>query len=80
MSFIPQVIVDEGGSVLESAIPVLLRWAPRNLILIGDHLQLAPFTKLTEYSHKASFFPFLFMQPPAWGYMAPPDACVASWS
>lgn len=41
------VIVDEAGCVLEPAIPVLLRWKPNNLILIGDHLQLPPYTGLS---------------------------------
>ena len=37
-------IVDEAGCVLESAIPVLLRFNPNNLVLIGDHKQLQPFS------------------------------------
>lgn len=46
---IDTVIVDEAGCVLESAMPVLLRWAPANLVLIGDHLQLAPYTSRDQY-------------------------------
>jgi superfamily I DNA and/or RNA helicase len=45
---IDTVIVDEAGCVLEMAIPVLLRWRPSNLVLIGDHQQLAPFTSLGD--------------------------------
>eukprot|EP00798_Chlamydomonas_sp_ICE-L_P003375 gene3375-13409_t len=41
-------IVDEAGSVLESAIPVLLFWEPANLVLVGDHCQLPPFSHVRE--------------------------------
>ena len=39
-------IVDEAGCVLETAIPILLRWSPANLVLVGDHKQLQPFSVL----------------------------------
>lgn len=42
------VIVDEAGCVPESATPMLLRLAPANLVLIGDHKQLQAFTALVD--------------------------------
>lgn len=39
-------IVDEAGCVLESCIPTLLAFSPKNLILIGDHKQLQPFSAI----------------------------------
>ena len=42
------VIVDEAGCVPESAIPMLLRLRPANLVLIGDHKQLQAFTSLVD--------------------------------
>jgi hypothetical protein len=39
-------IVDEAGCVMETAIPVLLGFHPKNLILIGDHQQLQPFSAI----------------------------------
>ena len=47
------IIIDEAACVLETAIPILLRWAPRNLVLIGDHLQLAPYTNLDDCGWRA---------------------------
>jgi len=41
-------IVDEAGCVLECAIPMLLQFGPSNLILIGDHKQLQPFTTIQD--------------------------------
>ncbi len=42
------IIVDEAGCVQEMAVPMLLRLHPNNLILVGDHLQLGPFTHLAS--------------------------------
>lgn len=40
------VIVDEAGCAPESCVPLLLELRPRNLICVGDPLQLPPFTQL----------------------------------
>ncbi len=45
---IDTVIVDEAGCVPEMAIPILIRHAPAQLVLIGDHLQLPAFTDLHQ--------------------------------
>lgn len=37
---IDTAIVDEAGCVAEMAVPALLRLAPRQLVLVGDHLQV----------------------------------------
>ena len=47
-------IVDEAGCVLESSIPILLRFQPNNLILIGDHKQLQPFSSIRSDPHKTT--------------------------
>jgi superfamily I DNA/RNA helicase len=44
-------IVDEAGCVLETAIPVLMRFQPKNLVLVGDHLQLQPFSVIQADFH-----------------------------
>lgn len=41
-------LVDEAGCVLELSIPILLRFCPKNMILIGDHKQLQPFSLVRE--------------------------------
>ena len=40
----PTIIVDEAGTVAEYSMPILLQMKPKNLILVGDHFQLPPFT------------------------------------
>jgi hypothetical protein len=40
------VIVDEGGCTPESSTALFLRLSPSNLILIGDHKQLRPTSKV----------------------------------
>ena len=40
------IIVDEAGCTTESAMALLFRLRPRNLILIGDHKQLPPTTNV----------------------------------
>lgn len=59
---IDTVIVDEAGCVLETAIPILLQWAPSNLVLIGDHLQLPPYTSLDNSPHRTSGFELAMMR------------------
>ncbi|KAJ2997509.1 hypothetical protein HDV02_005470 [Globomyces sp. JEL0801] len=41
-------IVDEAGCVLESSIPILLKFHPTNIILIGDQNQLQPFSVVRD--------------------------------
>jgi hypothetical protein len=43
---IDTVVVDEAGCVAEMALPTLIRLAPANLVLVGDHLQLPAYTDL----------------------------------
>jgi hypothetical protein len=42
------VFVDEAGCVTESCIPLLLLCNPVNIVLVGDHKQLPPFTKFRQ--------------------------------
>lgn len=42
------VIMDEAACVLETAIPVVLALGVKNLTLVGDHLQLQPFSHVRE--------------------------------
>ena len=47
-------IVDEAGCVLEVSIPILLRFCPNNLLLIGDHKQLQPFSSVQVDQHRVT--------------------------
>jgi len=47
-------IVDEAGCVLECAIPMILKFGPTNLVLIGDHKQLQPFTSVWSASYECN--------------------------
>ena len=52
-------IVDEAGCVLESSLPVLLRWRPANIVLVGgegdDHDSEM---RSADRAHRPSFPPF----------------------
>lgn len=46
---ISAVILDEGGWVPEFKMPLLTRFKPDLLLVVGDHLQLPPFTDCSDF-------------------------------
>lgn len=52
---ITTVIVDEAATVEEESIPGLFKCNPKNVILIGDHKQLKPFSAIDQFE-PSSFF------------------------
>ena len=48
------VIIDEAGATAETAMPLLLRLQPNNMILVGDHFQLPPSSGASSANMKGS--------------------------
>lgn len=42
------ILMDEAGCVAEMAVPPLIKLAPANLVLVGDHLQLPAYSDLVS--------------------------------
>eukprot|EP00906_Rhabdomonas_costata_P017081 RCo024580 len=42
------VFIDEAGCVTETSVPLLMLCEPRNVVVIGDHKQLPPFTNFQQ--------------------------------
>jgi len=52
---ITTVIIDEAATVDEESMPGVLKCNPTNLILIGDHKQLKPFTNINQFEPRSFF-------------------------
>ena len=52
---ITTAIIDEAATVSEECMPTLMRCRPSNIILIGDHRQLKPFSNIDQCSPQSFF-------------------------